>query len=131
MNLISQPTADQSSWSLPAWTYHDADFMALEKAHVFMPAWHLVCHVADIPKPGDYQTFAMMGERALVVRGRDGQVRAFHNSCRHRGSRICSKTSGQAVKLVCPYHQWTYDLKGRLQGVPFRRGVAGKGGARF
>lgn len=120
MNLISQPTADQSSWSLPAWTYHDADFMALEKAHVFMPAWHLVCHVADIPKPGDYQTFAMMGERALVVRGRDGQVRAFHNVCPHRAARLVDGYAGNCGgRVTCPYHAWSFALDGQLMAVPF------------
>lgn len=120
MNLISQPTVDQSSWSLPAWTYHDADFMALEKAHVFMPAWHLVCHLADIPKPGDYQTFAMMGERALVVRGRDGQVRAFHNVCPHRAARLVDGDAGNCGgRVTCPYHAWSFGLDGNLMAVPF------------
>jgi carnitine monooxygenase subunit len=125
MNLMTKPAADQSGWSLPAWTYYDAQFMALERRHVFMPAWHLVCHVSDIPQAGDYRTFAMMGERALVVRGRDGQVRAFHNVCPHRAARL---VDGDAYgdgggncggRITCPYHAWSFGLDGNLMSVPF------------
>ena len=51
----------------------------------------------------------------LVVRGHDGAMRAFHNTCRHRGSRICAAAKGSVVRLVCPYHNWTYELDGRLR----------------
>ncbi|MEQ8178638.1 MAG: Rieske 2Fe-2S domain-containing protein, partial [Amphiplicatus sp.] len=86
LNRQPAPTlvSSQESWSLPAWTYSDPDFMALEKEKVFLPSWHLVCHVSDIPTVGDYQSFAIYGELAIVVRGKDGAVRAFHNVCRHR-----------------------------------------------
>lgn len=117
--------ADQSGWSLPAWTYTDADFMALEKAKLFMPAWHLVCHVADLPRPGDYQTFAMMGERALVVRGKDGAIRAFHNVCPHRAARLVDGDANGdghgncGGRITCPYHAWSFALDGKLLAVPF------------
>ncbi|NJM35630.1 MAG: aromatic ring-hydroxylating dioxygenase subunit alpha [Rhodomicrobium sp.] len=111
--------SSQESWSLPAWTYSDADFMALEREKVFLPAWHLVCHTNDIPHPGDYQTFRMLGERAIVVRGRDGELRAFHNVCRHRAARLLDGDHGNCGRsIVCPYHAWTYQLDGRLTGVP-------------
>ena len=124
MNLMTKPAAmasgDQSGWSLPAWTYYDADFMALERKHLFMPAWHLVCHVSDIPKAGDYQTFAMMGERALVLRGKDGAVRAFHNVCSHRAARLVDGDAGNCGgRLTCPYHAWSFGLDGKLLAVPF------------
>lgn len=120
MNLMTKTAADQSGWSLPAWTYNDADFMALERKHLFLPAWHLVCHVADIPKAGDYQTFAMMGERALVVRGRDGAIRAFHNVCPHRAARLVDGDSGNCGgRVTCPYHAWSFGLDGNLMSVPF------------
>jgi carnitine monooxygenase subunit len=124
MNLMTTPPktsgADQSGWSLPAWTYYDTDFMALERAHLFMPAWHLVCHLSDIPNPGDYQTFAMMGERALVLRGRDGEVRAFHNVCPHRAARLVDGDAGNCGgRLTCPYHAWSFGLDGKLMAVPF------------
>src|SRR5690606_25160835 len=106
------------SWSLPAWTYSDPEFFAIEQERVFAPAWQVVCHVSDIPHPGDWHTLDYLGESVIVVRGRDGQVRAFSNVCRHRGSRVVDGASGCARRLVCPYHAWTYDLDGSLVGVP-------------
>lgn len=112
--------ANESAWSLPAWTYADADFMALERQKIFLPAWHLVCHVNDIPETGDYQTFSLFNELAFVVRGKNGDVRGFHNVCRHRAARLLDGTHGNCGRAVtCPYHAWTYQLDGRLTGVPF------------
>src|SRR3546814_11064042 len=62
----------------------------------------------------DWISDVCSSDLAVIVRGADGVVRAFHNTCRHRGSRICQKDRGSAARLVCPYHQWTYDLEGRL-----------------
>jgi phenylpropionate dioxygenase-like ring-hydroxylating dioxygenase large terminal subunit len=111
---------EQSGWSLPGWTYNDDGFQALERQKIFLPAWHLVCHTSDIPKPGDYRTFAMMGERAVVVRGRDGEIRAFHNVCRHRAARLLDGEAGNCGgRITCPYHAWSFGLDGKLIGVPF------------
>lgn len=105
--------------SLPAWTYLDDDFLALEREHIFMPSWQIVCHVADLPAPGDYQCLDFMGESVVVVRGRDDRIRAFHNVCRHRAARLLDGPGGTcAGRITCPYHAWTYDLDGRLTGVP-------------
>jgi phenylpropionate dioxygenase-like ring-hydroxylating dioxygenase large terminal subunit len=125
MTVMTPTIADQSGWSLPAWTYFDAQFMAIEKAKLFMPAWHLVCHVSDIPRAGDYRTFAMMGERALVVRGKDGAVRAFHNVCPHRAARLVDGDQygdgggNCGGRVTCPYHAWSFNLEGQLLAVPF------------
>ena len=105
-------------WSLPAWTYYDADFLELEKERVFRPSWQVVCHESDIPQRGDWHTLEYIGESVIVVRGEDSQLRAFTNVCRHRGSRLVDGAKGCAKKLVCPYHAWTYDLDGKLTGVP-------------
>ncbi|WP_067597470.1 aromatic ring-hydroxylating oxygenase subunit alpha [Altererythrobacter ishigakiensis] len=105
-------------WSLPAWTYSDPEFFALEKERVFAPSWQIVCHASDIPGTGDWHTLDYLGESVIVMRGRDGELRAFTNVCRHRGSRILDGARGCAKKLVCPYHAWTYELDGRLIGVP-------------
>ncbi|KUO55411.1 MAG: 2Fe-2S ferredoxin [Sphingomonadales bacterium BRH_c42] len=105
-------------WSLPAWTYRDPEFHALELERIFRPSWQVVCHVSDIAGEGDWHTLDYCGESVIVVRGRDGVLRAFTNVCRHRGSRIVDGSQGCAKKLVCPYHAWTYDLDGRLSGVP-------------
>jgi Rieske 2Fe-2S family protein len=76
--------------------------------------WLFVGHDCEVPNPGNYLTVQIGDYPVIVVRDRDGGLRAFHNSCRHRGSRICSEERGTAARLVCPYHQWTYALDGRL-----------------
>lgn len=108
----------QDGWSLPAWTYSDADFHAAETERIFRPSWQIVCHDSDIPNVGDWHSIDYCGESVIVVRGIDRAVRAFTNVCRHRGSRLVDGASGCAKKLVCPYHAWTYELDGRLTGVP-------------
>lgn len=106
--------------SLPAWTYVSEGFFALEARHVLKPAWQLVCHRSNVPKPGDFVTFDFLNERAVVVRGHDGEIRAFHNVCRHRNARLLDGPGGNAGKdIVCPYHAWVYDLDGTLTRMPF------------
>jgi phenylpropionate dioxygenase-like ring-hydroxylating dioxygenase large terminal subunit len=104
---------------LPAWSYDHDELMELEKELVFRRNWLLVGHVNEIPGPGDFMTLDVADERALVVRGRDGEVRAFHNLCRHRGSRVVAEASGNCGPVItCPFHGWSYGLDGRLSGVP-------------
>jgi len=76
--------------------------------------WLFIGHDCEVPNPGNYLTVQIGDYPVVVVRDREGVLRAFHNSCRHRGSRICSAEHGTAARLVCPYHQWTYHLDGRL-----------------
>lgn len=121
--MATQPANDTThdpldGWSLPAWTYRDPDFFAAEQDRVFRPSWQVVCHVSDVPGEGDWHSLDYLGESVIVVRGKDMALRAFTNVCRHRGSRLVDGSSGCAKKLVCPYHAWTYDLDGRLTGVP-------------
>lgn len=105
--------------SLPSWLYHDRDFFEAERRHLFASTWHLVCHANDIPRPGDYQTLDILGERFVSLRGADGAVRGFHNVCRHRASRLAQGESGNCGhRLVCPYHAWSYGLDGTLRSVP-------------
>lgn len=112
--------------SLPAWIYRDAEFFACEAERVFRPSWQVVCHLNDIPRPGDYHTFDFLGESIVVLRGEDAQVRAFHNVCRHRAGRLLDGPSGHCrFRITCPYHAWSYDLEGRLVGVPFRETFVG------
>ena len=118
----TMPFADpDADWSLPGWLYTDPEFFDVEMARVIRPSWQIVCHDSDLADPGDYRTLAYLGENVVVVRGDDGEVRAFHNVCRHRAMRIVEGPSGCAKKLVCPYHAWTYQLDGRLSGVPMKR----------
>jgi carnitine monooxygenase subunit len=120
---VQIPNADD--YSLPAWTYRDPEFFALERERVLRPSWQVVCHLADIPRAGDFHTFEFLGELVFVVRGADGEVRGFHNVCRHRAARLLDGPSGHCRRIVCPYHAWTYDLDGRLAGVPDRAAFPG------
>jgi phenylpropionate dioxygenase-like ring-hydroxylating dioxygenase large terminal subunit len=121
IRLDRSPAAADAGRSLPAWIYRDPEFFAIEREHLFMPAWHLVCHVSDIPHAGDYATFDLLGELALVVRGKDGVIRAFHNVCRHRAARVLDGPVGHTDGCIrCPYHAWTYALDGKLIAVPGR-----------
>jgi phenylpropionate dioxygenase-like ring-hydroxylating dioxygenase large terminal subunit len=102
---------------LPGWTYHSPALFELEREQVFLRTWQLAGHVNDLPAPGDWLTFDLLGERAVVIRGRDGVVRAFHNLCRHRGARVVDGDSGHCKgALVCPFHGWVYNLDGSLRG---------------
>jgi len=112
---------DTASVGLPAWIYSDPDFFELEKRTIFRTSWQLVCHGSDLPNPGDYHCFDMLGESIVAVRGRDGEIRSFHNVCRHRASRLVDGPKGHCGgRITCPYHAWTYSLDGRLIGVPHR-----------
>lgn len=103
---------------LPAWSYHSQALFELELEHVFRRHWQIAGHISDIPQSGDYFTFDIAGERALILRGRDGVVRAFHNMCRHRGSRVVADERGHCRNaLVCPFHGWVYNLDGTLRGA--------------
>ena len=118
--------ADSENLSLPGWIYHDREFFELEKEAVFRKSWQVVCHVSDVPRPGDYHSFDFLGESVIVVRGDDGAVRGFHNVCRHRASRLLEGPKGHCGKrITCGYHAWTYALDGRLIGVPQRDAFKG------
>lgn len=107
---------------VPAARYTDPDFLALERAHVFETSWLFVAHADQLPKPRDYlmlEALDRMGYPLFLVRGDDGRVRAFYNSCQHRGGPLVDAPSGSVKKhLVCKYHAWTYDLEGQLRGFP-------------
>ena len=117
-------TADlrtEDDFSLPGWAYWDPEFFELERQVIFHKSWHLVCHVNDVPKAGDYLTFRFLNESILTVRSPDGVVRSFHNVCRHRAARLVEGEQGNCGKrITCPYHAWTYATDGRLVGVPLR-----------
>lgn len=110
--------ADWDRRGLPGWSYHSEALLNLEKEHVFLNHWQLACHVSDVPDTGSTFSFDMMGERALILRDGSGDVRAFHNICRHRGSRLVAEERGKCRNaLVCPFHGWVYNLDGTLRGA--------------
>jgi len=103
---------------LPGWTYHSKALFDLEMDAVFRTHWQIAGHVSDIPAPGDYLTMDIAGERALIIRGKDGVVRGFHNLCRHRGARVAAEAKGHCKgAMVCPFHGWVYNLDGTLRGA--------------
>lgn len=106
--------------SLPGWTYTSEAFFELEKTELILKNWQLVCHISNIPNAGDYFTFEIFNERIFVIRGEDKNVRAFHNFCSHRGTKLIDETSGTCKgKITCPYHAWGYDFNGNLIKVPY------------
>ena len=103
---------------LPAWSFFNSELLQEEKDLLFRRHWQLICHQNDLPEVGDFVTWDLVGERALVIRGRDGQLRAFHNLCRHRGSRVIAKNSGNCrSSIICPFHGWAYNIDGTLRGA--------------
>ncbi|GGB41826.1 (2Fe-2S)-binding protein [Roseibium aquae] len=112
--VLSALLRRRPGYSLPRAFYVDPGVYAADLEQIFFKDWIFACASAELPKSGAYITLEIGEAPVIVVRGADGQIRAFHNSCRHRGSRICSAAKGSAPKLVCPYHQWTYELDGRL-----------------
>lgn len=120
MNELVRDLAIPNDWDrrgLPGWTYHSEALFELEKQHIFREHWQIACHVSDLPEPGNYLTLDLVGERALILRGQDGKIRAFHNICKHRGSRLVADDKGTCRNaLVCPFHGWVYNLDGTLRG---------------
>lgn len=109
---------DWDRGGLPAWTYHSPALFDLERDKLFLTHWQVVGHVGDIPAAGDWLAFDLLGERAVVMRGADGVVRAFHNLCRHRGARVVDGSKGHCKgAIVCPFHGWVYNLDGSLRGA--------------
>ena len=114
---------------VPGWVYTDPDVYQRELDRIFNgPLWSYVALAAEIPNKGDFKR-TWIGERSvIVVRGEDDAINVVENRCAHRGAQFLQEASGNRKDFICPYHQWSYDLQGRLLGVPFMRGIKGKGG---
>lgn len=123
------PWPAEAGARIPYWVYSDPAVYERELARIFYgPHWCYVGLEAEIPRPGDFRQ-TRIGERSvIVVRGQDGEVSVVENRCAHRGVKFCRERQGSVKEFICPYHQWNYDLKGNLIGLPFRRGVRGQGG---
>jgi len=119
---LEQSTSIPNEFSegmLSAWTYTSDELYHLEMATLFRREWILAGHVSDVSGPGDYLTLELGSERILVVRDEEHLLHAFHNVCRHRGSRVVPKSQGNCGHVMrCPFHGWTYHLDGRLKSVP-------------
>ena len=101
-------------FSLPRDLYCGQQAFQDDLEQIWYREWLFALPSCEIPKTGNFVTLNVGAYPVIVVRSGDGRVRAFHNVCRHRGQRLCAKTNGSNPKLVCPYHQWTYDLDGKL-----------------
>jgi len=121
-----EPAADPlDGMSLPGWLYYDAEFFEAEKRAFLRAAPQIVCHESEIAEPGEWRSLEYLGESLFVIRGDDGEVRAFSNVCRHRGSRLLDGAGGCVKVVTCPYHAWSYARDGRLVGVPHRHEYPG------
>ena len=116
--------ANGSSSRIPYAAYTDESVYREELARFFYKDhWCYVGLEAEIPTTGDFKR-SKIGERSVImIRDKDGAINVVENRCAHRGVAFCRERSGNKAELVCPYHQWNYNLKGDLQGVPFRRGI--------
>ncbi len=116
----------QGQRTLPGRYYTSAEIYAEEQERIFTERWVCAGRAAEIPEAGDYVLRKIAGESVIVVRGRDGALRAFYNVCRHRGTRLCDEPQGRFSETIqCPYHAWTYTIDGQLIGAPHMNEVPG------
>ena len=128
-SLLDEPIwQEKGSSRIPFWAYTNPNIYQQELERIFYKNhWCYVGLEAEIPNPGDFKR-TVIGERSVVVsRDMEGILHVFENVCAHRGMQFCRERHGNKKEFVCPYHQWNYNLKGDLQGVPFRRGVKKNG----
>ena len=112
--------------SIPDWIYTSQVIYDREMARIFHGrTWNFVALEAEVANPGDFKRSYVGPTPVVVSRADDGKVYVFENRCSHRGVEFCRHSRGNSTEFVCPYHNWTYDRTGALQGVPFRRGVKG------
>jgi phenylpropionate dioxygenase-like ring-hydroxylating dioxygenase large terminal subunit len=126
LDHIDAGTTDlaDDTWAEPVTNYRSPERLAAEVEHVLRRQPSVLCPSAALPEPGSYLARDAAGVPLLAARGRDGQVRAFRNACRHRGTALASGT-GCAPSLMCPYHGWVYGLDGGLRHVPDEHGFPG------
>jgi phenylpropionate dioxygenase-like ring-hydroxylating dioxygenase large terminal subunit len=107
---------------IPTGRHTSEDFWELEQDHLWTNTWVIAGRVEDVPNPGDYFTFSDLGVPLLIVRGTDGEIRCFYNTCQHRGAPVVRESHGSSRRLRCQYHSWTYEVDGgTLVSVPDER----------
>jgi len=100
--------------ALPRELYIEPEVFRQDLEQIWHKDWIFAGHTFEIEKPGQYLTLQIGDYPVLIIRDKSGEVRAFHNACRHRGSKVCEHAQGKVAKLVCPYHKWTFELDGNL-----------------
>jgi anthranilate 1,2-dioxygenase large subunit len=127
LNAAIWPTLDYSR--VPYRLYHDPEAYQREQERIFRgPTWNFLGLEAEMPNPGDFRTTYVGDTPVIVNRDANGTIHALVNRCAHRGAMVRREMSGNASEHTCIYHQWCYGLDGRLNSIPFRRGIRGKGG---
>jgi len=107
--------------TIPAARYTSSAFAALENDRLWPRVWQLACSLDHVANPGDFHELRIGPLSVLLVRGGDLELRAFQNACRHRGSELCAGSGSARTEIQCPFHRWTWDLRGQLREVPSRR----------
>jgi phenylpropionate dioxygenase-like ring-hydroxylating dioxygenase large terminal subunit len=120
--ITTTGSAKGSPTRVPASRYTSPEFAQREMQLMWPRVWVIACSVDHVAEPGDYFECRIGHYSVLVVRGDDGELRAFQNVCRHRGNVICEGAGGGLTELRCIYHRWSWDLKGQLREVPSRKG---------
>ena len=118
-------SAEVAPRTLPAWAYRSPELYQAERREIFARSWLLVGHTSQLREPGDYVSMTIAGEPIAVVRGKDGELRAFSNVCRHRAARVLDGAGNCGKAMRCPYHGWTYGLDGQLLAIPEKTGFPG------
>ncbi len=121
--------------TLPSSWYRSESVLAVEKERIFCREWVCACRAEELAEPGTFRVLDILGESIILLRNREGELRAFYNVCRHRGARLCREPAAAAApagaqlrggiaagRITCPYHQWAYDLNGRLIAAPWLSG---------
>jgi phenylpropionate dioxygenase-like ring-hydroxylating dioxygenase large terminal subunit len=111
--------------ALPPWVYRHPEMTRLELERILKPSWQIACHVNSVPQRGDFLAFEIGPESLFVLRTREERIVAFHNVCRHRGTRLLDGHGRCAGNIVCPYHGWSYRHDGTLAGVAMRDSFPG------
>ncbi len=114
LNILELAQRQRIGFSLEQAFYVSEEIYQHDLVEVLAKQWIFVDHASTLPNPGDYITYEFSNESIIIIRNREGELRAYFNVCRHRGSRLCLKQQGNAKRLVCPYHAWTYNLEGDL-----------------
>jgi len=120
------PNIDPSRW-VDNRVYTDPRVYGHEVDRIFNRTWLFAAHCSEVRETGDYLTTSLLGQPLLLARGKDNVVRAFYNTCRHRGSKVALEPCGHASAFRCAYHFWSYDLDGSLIGVPGEEAYEGSG----
>lgn len=114
---------------IPNWIYTDPDIYQKEMDIFFAgDTWNYVGLECEVPEVGSYKRNWIGDRPVIMVRDENNEINVLENRCAHKGAQICWQNTGKVTDFTCPYHQWNYDLRGNLQGIPFKRGALGKGG---